>query len=56
MEAFALNEISVHRKIGCGAFPFELGWKPSTGPVCVGVRFEITEMRDGLGYPDPAHS
>ena len=52
MKSFVLNEISIHRHIRGGAFPFELGRQTRAAPIREGVRFEITDVRDRLGFVD----
>src|SRR5688500_9766678 len=50
MEAAPVDEISVDRQTGGGMFPFELRRQTSAVPVREGVRLEIADLRDGLGF------
>src|SRR5262245_50275775 len=54
MQEFAFDEIAFNWTTQRSAFPFELGRETRTGPVSVGVSFEIANVCDRLGLIDGA--
>ena len=52
METFALNKVAFHRQARSGAFPFKFGRQARAAPIGEGVGFEITDVRDRLGFID----